>query len=108
MPAATDVFARRATLRRSLRLLGEFRYEQRCPDRFYTALADDTVALVDDLWRAVQGEPASGQTLLDVGGGPGYFASAFAAAGVKYLGVEPDPAEMHAGPAGRAGAGATV
>ena len=38
------------------------------------------------------------RTLLDVGGGPGYFASAFADAGIDYIGVEPDPAEMHAGP----------
>ncbi|MGA8330776.1 MAG: class I SAM-dependent methyltransferase, partial [Mycobacterium sp.] len=34
-------------------------------------------------------------TLLDIGGGPGYFAGAFAQAGVRYLGVEPDSAEMH-------------
>ncbi len=35
-----DLFARRATLGRSLRLLSEFRYEQRDPARFYGALAD--------------------------------------------------------------------
>ena len=34
--------------------------------------------------------------VLDVGGGPGYFAAAFAGAGMDYLGVEPDPREMHA------------
>jgi SAM-dependent methyltransferase len=95
---STDVFAKRATLRRSVRLLAEFRYEQRRPDRFYGALAADTVSMVDDLWRAGHGEPAAGRVLLDVGGGPGYFASAFAEAGVKYLGVEPDPAEMHGAP----------
>ncbi len=97
--AATDLFARRATLSRSLRLLGEFRFEQRDPARFYGALADDTAAMVTDLWRAANGAPATGRTLLDVGGGPGYFAAAFAAAGLDYIGVEPDPAEMHAGPA---------
>jgi hypothetical protein len=53
------VFARRATLRRSVRLLSEFRYEQRLPSRFYTALAADTAALVDDLWRGARGEPAA-------------------------------------------------
>ena len=37
--------------------------------------------------------------MLDVGGGPGYFAVAFAGHGMNYLGVEPDPREMHAGPA---------
>jgi SAM-dependent methyltransferase len=96
---ATDAFAEHATLRRSMRLLSEFRYEQRHPDRFYSALAADTAMLVNDLWRGVHGEPAAGRMLLDIGGGPGYFAAAFADAGVEYVGVEPDPAEMHAAPA---------
>jgi SAM-dependent methyltransferase len=97
--AATELFARRATLSRSLRLLGEFRFEQRDPARFYGALAEDTAAMVTDLWRATDGTSPSGRTLLDVGGGPGYFAKAFSDAGIEYIGVEPDPAEMHAGPA---------
>jgi SAM-dependent methyltransferase len=101
---ATDVFARRATLRRSVRLLSEFRYEQCLPDRFYGALAADTAALVDDLWRGARGGPPTGRLLLDVGGGPGYFASAFAAHGLDYLAVEPDPAEMHAAPSADIGA----
>ena len=102
--AATDVFKRRATLARSRRLLSEFRYEQSDPARFYSALAADTAAMVGDLWLATHGEPPAGRTLLDVGGGPGYFASAFSDAGVRYVGVEPDPSEMHAtGPAGPAG-----
>jgi SAM-dependent methyltransferase len=100
----TDVLARRATLARSVRLLGEFRFEQSDPARFYGALADDTVALVTAL---IGGEP-TGLTLLDVGGGPGYFAAAFEEAGLAYVGVEPDAAEMHAGPAGEAGAGTFV
>jgi SAM-dependent methyltransferase len=103
---ATDRFADRATLARSLRLLAAFRFEQSDPDRFYGALADDTAAMVGDLWRSVSGTGVSGLTLLDVGGGPGYFATAFTEAGVRYVGVEPDPREMHAaaprtrGPAG--------
>lgn len=97
--AATDVFARRATLSRSVRLLSQFRFEQTDPARFYTALAEDSAAMVADLWRATHHEPASGRLLLDVGGGPGYFATAFDDAGFDYIGVEPDPAEMHAGPA---------
>ncbi len=40
--AVTDLLARRATLARSLRLLGQFRYEQRDPARFYGALAADS------------------------------------------------------------------
>ncbi|MBZ4584226.1 MULTISPECIES: class I SAM-dependent methyltransferase [Mycobacterium avium complex (MAC)] len=94
--AVTDIFARRATLARSVRLLSQLRYERSEPARFYGALAADTAAMVDDLWRAGHGESAAGRTLLDVGGGPGYFAAAFADAGVRYLGVEPDPGEMHA------------
>ncbi|MDX1892280.1 class I SAM-dependent methyltransferase [Mycolicibacterium sp. 050158] len=108
MPAATRPFARRATLARSLRLLREFRFEQRDPARFYGALAEDTVTLVTSLWTWLHATPAAGRTLLDVGGGPGYFATAFEDAGLTYLGVEPDPSEMHAGPAGEPGAGTFV
>lgn len=107
--AVTDVFARRATLARSVRLLSEFRYEQSDPARFYGALATDTAAMVDDLWRATHGEAPAGRTMLDVGGGPGYFAAAFADTGVRYIGVEPDPREMHAaGPASAGGPGTFV
>ncbi len=95
--AVTEVFAQRATLSRSLRLLSEFRYEQPDPARFYGVLATDTAAMIGDLWRGIHGGPVAGRTLLDVGGGPGYFAAAFADAGVRYLGVEPDPTEMHSG-----------
>ena len=104
-PHPTRVFARRATLARSVRLLWQFRYEQSDPARFYGALAGDTAAMVSDLWCATHGEALSGRTLLDVGGGPGYFAAAFTDAGVRYVGVEPDPSEMHA--AGPAIAGGT-
>ena len=93
--AVTEVFAQRATLSRSLRLLSEFRYEQPDPARFYGVLAADTAAMVGDLWRGIHGGPATGRSLLDIGGGPGYFATAFAEDGIRYLGVEPDPAEMH-------------
>jgi SAM-dependent methyltransferase len=107
MPAA-DLFARRATLARSLRLLSEFRFEQRDPARFYRALAQDTAAMVADLWRAAHDDDPAGRMLLDVGGGPGYFADAFAARGVDYIGVEPDPREMHAAPGARRGTGTFV
>ena len=97
--SATDVFAQRATLSRSVRLLSQFRFEQSDPARFYTALAEDTTGMVGDLWQATHGDPASGRTLLDVGGGPGYFATAFQDTGFTYIGVEPNPAEMHEGSA---------
>jgi SAM-dependent methyltransferase len=64
--------------------------------------------MVDDLWRATRGESAAGRLLLDVGGGPGYFASAFGEAGFEYLGVEPDPGEMHAAPSVDLGCGAFI
>ncbi|AGB20636.1 methylase involved in ubiquinone/menaquinone biosynthesis [Mycobacterium sp. JS623] len=96
---ATDQFASQATLRRSLRLLGLFRYEHPEPARFYGALATDTAAMVTDLWRGIHRTTPAGRTVLDVGGGPGFFANAFQAAGLHYIGVEPDPTEMHAGPA---------
>jgi SAM-dependent methyltransferase len=94
--AVTEVFARRATLRRSVRLLSSFRHEQAEPARFYGPLAVDTVALVGDLWQGVHGERPVGRRVLDVGGGPGYFARAFHDAGIGYIGVEPDASEMHA------------
>lgn len=88
-----------------MHLLGEFRFEQSDPARFYGALAADTAAMVQDLWAGVGGP---GGTVLDVGGGPGYFADAFAAQGFDYVGVEPSPDEMHAGPAAGSGAGTFV
>jgi SAM-dependent methyltransferase len=105
----TGAFARRATLARSMRLLSEFRYERPDPARFYRGLAADTAAMIGDLWLGIHGEPPVGRTLLDIGGGPGYFAAAFADVGVRYIGVEPDPSEMHAaGPAVDRGAGRFV
>lgn len=101
----TDLLARRATLGRSVRLLSEFRFEQTDPDRFYRALATDTEELVADLWHAAHPDHR-GRTVLDVGGGPGYFATAFSDTGWRYIGVEPDPREMHAtGHPGRGGPG---
>jgi SAM-dependent methyltransferase len=97
--AVTELFARRATLARSLRLLSQFRYEQADPARFYGAVAEDTAAMITDLWSGTTGTSAAHRTVLDVGGGPGYFATAFTGAGLHYIGVEPDPREMHAGPA---------
>lgn len=92
----TRFFARRATLRRSVRLLSGFRFEQSDPDRFYGAVADDSLDLIADLYAGATGRSLDGVTVLDVGGGPGYFADAFRGAGATYVPVEPDPTEMHA------------
>ncbi len=103
-----------ATFRRSAGLLGDFRFEQSDPGRFYGHLAEDTVQLIADLRTGAQQEagetapatgtsspdaPLAGQRILDVGGGPGYFGRAFAAAGVDqgdYVTCEPDVGEMAA------------
>lgn len=87
-----ESFRRYATLRRSARLLNDFRFEQTDPDRFYGALARDTA----ELTAGVCPNSLDGAVLLDVGGGPGYFADAFADVGAHYISVEPDSSEMHA------------
>lgn len=89
-------FARRATLRRSLRLLGSFKFEQTDPAVFYGGLAVDTAELVGDFYTDLTGRSLRGTTVLDVGGGPGYFAEEFAKSEARYIPVEPDPSEMHA------------
>jgi SAM-dependent methyltransferase len=40
--------------------------------------------------------PLTGAIVVDIGGGPGYFADAFGAAGASYAGVEPDVGELTA------------
>lgn len=82
-----------ATLARSIRLLRSFKYEQPRPDIFYGGLAQDTAELIAALSRDSQLDP---HRVLDVGGGPGYFADAFAQRGMEYFGVEPDVGEMAA------------
>jgi SAM-dependent methyltransferase len=82
--------SRSATLRRSVRLFQAFRKEQTDRDAFYRLLAGDSVAQVSEY------ASLRGRTLLDVGGGPGYFADAFRAAGACYLGLDPDVGELSA------------
>ena len=94
--SVTRLFARRATLRRSAGLLSSFRFEQSAPDKFYGGLARDTVDLIGDLHTGATGTGLAGTTVVDVGGGPGYFADAFNAVGARYVPIEPDPSEMHA------------
>ncbi len=68
------------TLARSAMLLRAFALEQSDPARFYALLAADSARQVAAY------APLAGRTLLDVGGGPGYFADAFRAAGARYVG----------------------
>lgn len=81
-------FDRRATFGRSVRLFREFRYEQPDPARFYTALAEDSVAQLRTY------ADLDGSAVLDVGGGPGYFRDAFAAAGARYYALDADVGEL--------------
>ncbi|MGY1771207.1 class I SAM-dependent methyltransferase [Blastococcus sp. SYSU D00813] len=81
---------RSATLSRSVTLFRAFRREQTDPDGFYGVLAADSVAQLSR-WAALEGA-----TVLDVGGGAGYFADAFRGAGATYVGLEPDAGEMAA------------
>ncbi|SOC49758.1 Methyltransferase domain-containing protein [Blastococcus aggregatus] len=82
--------SRSATLSRSVTLFRAFLHEQDDPDGFYSVLAADSVAQLRR-WTDL-----SGATVLDVGGGAGYFADAFRAAGATYVGLEPDAGEMTA------------
>ena len=88
-----------ATFSRSLNLLRSFRYEQRQPERFYGLLAQDTAELLAALcqdFHPAHGDTLAGAAVLDVGGGPGYFAEEFARRGAWYVGLEPDAGEMAA------------
>jgi SAM-dependent methyltransferase len=80
----------RGSLRRSVALFRAFLVEQSDPDHFYSLLAADSVAEVRR-WTAL-----AGKDVVDVGGGPGYFADAFVRAGARYAGVEPDVGELTA------------
>lgn len=76
------------TLRRAWRLFRAFRVEQSDPDHFYGTLAADSVAQV------AQFAPVSGAWVLDVGGGPGYFAQGFRGAGARYIALDADAGEL--------------
>jgi SAM-dependent methyltransferase len=78
----------RADLARSVRLMRDFRVEQTDPQRFYTALAEDSVGQLG------QYLGLAGSTVLDVGGGPGYFRDAFRAAGATYWALDADVGEL--------------
>lgn len=71
-----------------MRLLNEFRYEQPDPARFYSALARDSAAQLDEY------ADLDGGLMLDVGGGPGYFRRAFEAKGADYVALDADVGEL--------------
>jgi SAM-dependent methyltransferase len=80
----------RATIGRSVRLFRAFLKEQSDPDFFYRMLAADSVHQLR------QFAELNRATMVDVGGGPGYFAIAFRDAGARYFAVDPDLGELSA------------
>ncbi|MGW6441577.1 class I SAM-dependent methyltransferase [Lentzea sp. NPDC055074] len=81
---------RKPTFNRAVRLFRAFLKEQSDPDHFYRILADDSVSQVSSY------ASLDGAVVLDVGGGPGYFAEAFRGAGARYVGLDPDVGELSA------------
>lgn len=80
----------RATIGRSVTLFRAFLREQTDPDHFYATLAADSVG------QLARFAALRDRTVLDVGGGPGYFADAFRAAGARYVCVDPDVGDLSA------------
>ena len=94
----------RAGLSRSARLLLAFRTEQSDPSGFYTLVAADAVAQLG------QYTDLRGKTVIDVGGGPGFFARALRAAGARACCVDTSLGELaaHGAPGPGAVAGSAL
>lgn len=75
-----------------------FRSEQADPEQYYAAIAEDAVAQVAAYCEL------SGRTVLDIGGGGGWFTAAFRARGARCCLLEPDPEELFRRPTAPAGA----
>ena len=75
-------------LRRSIRLLRLFRSEQTDPEQYYSVIAEDAIQQVLGYCEL------RGRTVLDVGGGGGWFTESFRAHGARCCLFEPDPAEL--------------
>ena len=81
--------ATRSGLLRSVRLFRMFLAEQTDPEKFYAYLAEDAVQQVAEHCEL------DGRTVVDVGGGGGWFTAAFRARGANCYLFEPDPDELH-------------
>jgi len=75
-------------LLRSVRLFRLFMAEQADPEKFYASLATDAVRQV------AEHAELGGRTVVDVGGGGGWFTAAFRARGANCYLFEPDRAEL--------------
>jgi SAM-dependent methyltransferase len=78
----------RSGLGRSARLFRLFLAEQADPETFYASLAEDAVRQVAEHCEL------DGRTVVDVGGGGGWFTAAFRAHGANCYLFDPDPAEV--------------
>lgn len=88
MPGEPDLAPQHATLARAVRLFRLFLVEQSDPNRFYSALAEDSVVQLSGLI------PLRNRLVLDVGGGSGCFACALQAAGARYVGIDVDVSQL--------------
>jgi len=84
----SDCAAFRADVARSVRLLRAFRTEQAAPAAYYAGLARDTARQLG------QYQDLAGRVVADVGGGPGYFAREFRAAGAYAVCLDTDRGEL--------------
>ncbi len=75
-------------LARSIRLFRLFLLEQTQPAAFYSGLAEDSANQI------ARHTELDGRTVIDVGGGAGYFTSAFRGRGANCYLFEPDQTEM--------------
>ncbi len=82
------------SVRRSVALLRAFLREQRDPERCYSLLARDAADQVE-----AYGGPVRGRTVVDVGGGGGYFTREFRRRGAHAYLFEPDVRELGPEPA---------
>lgn len=87
---SSATLAPEGSLRRSGQLFRAFLLEQTDPAHFYRLLAADSVREV------LRYADLDGASVLDVGGGPGYFADAFANAGARYAALDADAGELAA------------
>ncbi|MCU1499177.1 MAG: Methylase involved in ubiquinone/menaquinone biosynthesis-like protein [Acidimicrobiales bacterium] len=78
-------------VRRTVKLLTGFRYEQTDPQRYYTMLAADSADLL------AAHLPLVGATVVDIGGGPGYTAAALRQRGAAAFTLDAyvDELELH-------------
>ncbi|HST84756.1 MAG TPA: class I SAM-dependent methyltransferase [Kineosporiaceae bacterium] len=90
VPLRSLVLPPQGSLARSVALFRAFTVEQSDPNHFYSLLAADTVREVGRY------ADLSGARIMDVGGGPGYFADGFRDAGARYAGIDPDVGELSA------------